>query len=121
MRINVKNEEKLTAAIKAAEGRATARTISAAGIRHVLEMIRVPKSKLHGTRVYYDGAEKFSSAYKYTPESTHFEAENVNGKWYVTAVYRDRCPDRSGYSMRVEYGKDAIAWIIDHESKIVVR
>ncbi len=98
-KIYIKNTEKLTAAIKEVEGKATARTVTAEEIQKILADIDhraycrgVYKYQLHGTTVYYDGAQKFPRAYKHTPYSTHWKAENVHGKWYVTDIRRDPCP-----------------------------
>ena len=116
MKINITNTKKLEEAIKKAEGRATARTLSIYTIMSNLNQIKVPKSRLDGTRVEYDGGQKFPNAYKYTPESTHFTAENVKGRWYVTNIWRDTCPNRNT-SMYVEYSEAAKAWILEDASK----
>ena len=115
-RINVINTKKLEEAIKKAEGRATARTVDVRSIILCLDLIKVPKARLNGTKVEYDGGEKFPNAYKYRPESTHWKAENVNGRWYITDIWRDTCPNRST-SMHVEYSEAAKAWILEEASK----
>ena len=118
MKINLTNNAKVTAAIKEAEGRATARTVSVEDIVKALGKIKVPKSKLNGTVVRWDGAEHFPNAYRYRPESTHWVAENVNGKWYLTNVYRDTCPNRTTWRMQINYSEEAIAWILEHEKYV---
>lgn len=117
-KINITHVEKLNAAIKEAEGRATARTISADVITRIIEKAsrNIPKKKLSGTIVYYDGAEHFPYAYKYIPMSTHFEAENFNGRWYVTYIYRDVCPNRKTSSVKVSYSDTAKEYIIKEAS-----
>lgn len=121
IRINIKNADKLNAAIKAAEGRATARTETAESIARMLADIAgrygIPKKRLDGTRVYFDGGQKFPTAYKYTPESTHWEAEYKNGNWFVTAVWRDRCPNRTTQGT-IAYSDTAKAWILENASII---
>ena len=114
MKILITNEAKLTETIAAAEGKAKVRTITANDIRNTLEKIKVPKSKLNGTKVHYDGAEHFPRAYKYRPESTHWEAENIKGKWYVTNIFRSTCPNRSTWNAFITYGEEAKAWILDN-------
>lgn len=116
--INEKNTVKINDAIKAAEGRATARTITAETIFSRLARIAVPKSRLDGTTVHYDGAEHFPSAYRYRPESTHFTAENKGGKWYLVDVWRDTCPNRYSHDTIVNYSESAKAWIIESASHI---
>ena len=116
MKILVTNEQKLNAAIREAEGKATARTITAKDVVRILDRIKVPKNKLNGTVVRYDGAEHFPNAYKYRPESTHFVAENIKGKWYVMAVFRDTCPNRSTWDTMISYSPEAKDWIIENAS-----
>ena len=115
MKINVKNTEKLTTAIKEAEGKAKVRTIDAESIQRILNKVGagIPKAKLHGTKVYYDGAEHFPNAYKYRPESTHWAAENVRGNWYITEIKRTTCPNRWTWNTTVTYSEDAKKAIID--------
>ena len=116
-KINITDTEKLAAAIKEAEGRATARTVSVKEIQYVIEEVSkdIPKAMLHGTKVYYDGAQHFPNAYKYRPESTHWEAENVRGRWYITSIYRYTCPNRRR-NTRVEYSEEAKQRIIENAS-----
>ena len=98
MKINIENTEKLEGALKEAQGKATARTIDVDRILGVLKYVEkrlgIGKAALKGTKVHFTGAEKFAKAYRFTPESTHFEAE-YNGKtWFVTSITRDTCPQR---------------------------
>lgn len=86
--------EKLDAAIKAAEGRATARTITGRGIIDALQTVTdkldITKKALNGVSVSVDiHAQKFPSAYRYTPESTFFDAVFKSGSWRVTRIYRE--------------------------------
>ena len=120
MKINVANEEKLAKAIKEAEGRATARTITVARIKRVLDEVGagIAKAKLNGTKVIYNGAEHFPSAYKYRPESTHWMAENIKGKWYVIYIGRDTCPNRSTWNTEGKYSEEAKVAIISKRSYI---
>ena len=111
-------DKKMKIAITEAEGRATARTITAAKIATILGNINVPKNRLNGTKVFYDGGEKLPSAYKWMPESTHFVAENISGKWYVTEIARAKCPNRQTRG-RIEYSDAAKAWILENASTII--
>ena len=121
--INEKNSERITSEIKAAEGKATARTVTLKDIEKAIARAekpfgnRIPKAKLDGTHIFYDGGEKFPNAYKYTPYSTHFELENVNGKWYLLDVCRAICPNRMS-SGHIKYGDAAQAWIIEQAATI---
>ncbi len=117
MKIIVTNQEKLNAAIREAEGKATVRTVSATGIIMVLNKVgsNIAKSKLSGTKVHYDGGQHFAKAYKYTPESTHWIAENIKGKWYITDIYRGICPNKTK-NTHVEYSETAKQAIIENAS-----
>lgn len=105
--INMKtaSAEKLTAAIKAAEGRATARCITPAMISNALEAVEkrlgIMKKRMEGVKVEIDcNAQDFPKAYKYTPESTFFEATYRGGSWRITDIYRYRTRRASaGYSV----------------------
>ena len=116
MKIYIKSE-KLSQAIKEAEGKARVRTVTAEDIERILDNIsnNIPKAKLHGTKVFYDGAEKFPNAYKYIPESTHWTAENCNGRWYVTDIYRGKCPNKINNTF-VKYSEEAKQRILQNAS-----
>ena len=117
MKIIITNEEKLATAIKEAEGRATARTVTPFDIALTLENVSrgIPKALLHGTKVEYTGAQHFPNAYKYRPESTHWRAENIKGKWYVTSIFRSTCPNRNN-DTSVIYSEEAKQRIIENAS-----
>lgn len=114
-RIVITNVEAIAEAIKTAEGKATARTLDVKKIQKILDGVSkgITKTALNGTKVHYDGAQHFPNAYKYRPESTHFRAENVRGKWYVTDIYRDTCPNRAK-NTQVTYSEDAIKAILEN-------
>lgn len=97
MKIKVcdKNMDKLNAAIKEAEGKAPARTITAMTIKWAVtaveQTLNIPKKHMEGIRVRCDlHAQKYPNAYKYTPESTQFVLERIHGAWYVTKIERYR-------------------------------
>lgn len=117
MKILLTNAEKLAKAIKDAEGKATARTETTEHITDVLSTIKVPKVHLTGTKVYYDNGQTFPNAYKYRPESTHWTAECIKGKWYITDIFRATCPNRMSAG-RIEYSEAAKRWIIDNASTL---
>lgn len=117
MKINIDNTEKLNIAIKEAEGRATARTITAEQIQYILHEVSegITKPRLHGTKVVYDGAQHFPSAYRHRPDSTHWAAENIKGKWYVTQIWRGTCPNRLK-NTRIDYSEEAKEAILANAS-----
>ena len=98
MKINIENRDKLEVALKEVQGRATARTIDVDRILGVLKYVEkrlgIGKAALKGTKVHFTGAEEFAKAYRFTPESTHFEAEHNGKTWFVTSIVRDTCPQR---------------------------
>lgn len=84
--------------IEQAEGRSTARKITYKDIVRALEEVEEhitrfsTKTDAIGTVVHVDwNAQKFPNAYKYTPESTHFDAELKSGGWKITKIYRSIC------------------------------
>ena len=96
--IKITNADKLASMIEAAEGRATARTITPDDIAEALEQIteRIlllsTRKDATGTTIEADpNAQQFPNAYKYIPESTHFTAELKTAGWKVTNVFRSRC------------------------------
>jgi ribosomal protein S12 methylthiotransferase accessory factor YcaO len=96
--IKITNAAQLASMIEAAEGRATARTITPEDITEALEQINErilllsTRKDATGTTIEADpNAQQFPNAYKYTPESTHFTAELKAAGWKVTRVYRSRC------------------------------
>lgn len=119
-KINIDNIEKLQTALDEVQARCTARTVTANNIAYILHEIdmSIPKTRLNGTKVHWDGAEKFPHAYKHTPESTHWWAENVNGRWYVTDIRRAACPNRVSRKGTIEYSEAAKAYIIEQNSML---
>jgi len=111
-----KTAEQLTAEIKKAEGRATARTITAENLVETLIEIEnrlgITKKSMEGIRVVVDyNAQTFPSAYKYRPESTFFVAVYNKG-WKLTDIRRDwtRSPKQA---VQIEHTEDSKKAIID--------
>ena len=97
MKIIVKeaNADRINAAIKEAEGRATARTITAMDVNSAAEKItrrlNISKTALKGVSAHVDPwAQDFPRAYKYTPESTQFDLIYTGSGWALVNVDRDR-------------------------------
>lgn len=88
--------EKLSQAIAEAEGnRVSVRKIDVKDIVDDLieinEYFGITKKSMKGTTVLVDhNAQTFPTAYKGTPESTHFRAEFTTN-WFITSVIRERC------------------------------
>ena len=113
--VKEKNLAKLNAAIKEAEGRATARTIDAETIfkcaAHIERVLGIPKVKMIGIVANVDyHSQNFPNAYKYTPESTHFTMEYTKSGWVLLDVSR-RTTRRQAQCYRLSLtptAKDAI-------------
>ena len=97
IRVTEENLEAIEKAIAEAEGKATARTISAGAIIYTAEEIEqylgIPKKALEGTRVSVDlNAQTFPAAYtnRNTPYSTHFDMIYTHREWRLERVYRAR-------------------------------
>lgn len=95
--INGSHTEKLEAALEAEQHRCTARTLSVQDVERILDDITartgISRAAMKGTKLHYTGGEKFPSAYKYRPDSTHFEAEHNGRYWCITFVHRTTCPN----------------------------
>lgn len=108
-------------AIRAAEGRATARTITPEEVVSALYMITeklgfLPRKYMEGVAVDIDyHAQDFPHAYKYTPESTHFCAVYKRGSWRVIDIYR-ATTRRASQAYRVDLTDAAKEAIIAHYS-----
>lgn len=111
------HRDEIDAALDEAQHRCTARALTAQRIidicEHITEKANIPKSALKGTRVYYNGAEKFPSAYRYRPESTHFRAEYDGRAWRLLSIARDTCPNRSTSNVYIAYSDSAKAALLD--------
>lgn len=107
-------------AIRAAEGRATARTITPEEVVSALDIVErkldLPKKHLDGVTVDIDyHAQDFPRAYKYTPESTHFCAVYKRGSWRVIDIYR-ATTRRASQAYKVDLTDAAKEAIIAHYS-----
>ena len=105
-------------AIKAAEGRATVRTICPAAVVEALvrveETLELPSKKaLEGVSVSVDlNAQDFPRAYKYNAESTQFKAVYKAGSWRVYDICR-ATTRRAGRRYVVEHTETSKAAILD--------
>jgi len=110
--INEANAAKIMESFKAAQGRATARTIDSfheleeiiAGIEERLEGIT--KTAKDGTMINYNFQQHFPNAYKYIPDSTQFTLIYKRGAWRIDleSIERYTCPNNSRpypYNMRL--------------------
>lgn len=93
MLIKESNRAKIEAMIKAAEGRATMRTITFENIVDAIARIEkkldIPKTKMTGIRADVDvNAQNFPNAYQYRAESTQFYMIRKASGWDLTEVTR---------------------------------
>ena len=91
--ISEKNKTKIENAIREAEGRSTARTITFENMVSAIDTIEttlgIAKKDMLGIIADVDyNAQSFPGAYKYTPQSTHFIAERVASGWAITDIRR---------------------------------
>lgn len=108
---------RISAAISAEEGRATARTATAEDLAQALRDIETklstPKNSREGIRARIDpSAQNFPRAYKYTPQSTQFVLEYRRGAWRLCTVIRDACR-REGHAVELDLTPAAEAAILD--------
>ena len=93
MIIAERNQDSIEKKIKAAEGRATARTINYSLIKQAVKEVEwhlgIPKNSLEGVEVEVDmHAQTFPNAYRYTPESTHFGMIRKKSGWDLEWIER---------------------------------
>lgn len=111
------HREEIAAVLEEVQHRCTARTLTAQRIidicERVTEKANIPKSALKGSLLCYDGAEKFPSAYRFRPESTHFRAEYDGRAWRLISIIRDTCPNRSTSNIYIAYSDSAKKALLD--------
>lgn len=89
-------KEPIEAEIKAAQGRASVRTLTVReivdAVKRIETELRIPKKYLVGVKATVDvNAQTFPNAYEYTPMSTIFECEYRKSGWFVTNIRRGEC------------------------------
>jgi hypothetical protein len=96
-RINVTQTAKITAALDAAQGRATARTISpedlvtfAAEAEKQMEKAGIPKALRKGATLRILPA-RVANAYQYAAEGTSATLERGSTDWYLISASRGHC------------------------------
>ena len=103
--------EKVTAELEALQHRCSARTIDIFDICFELAYIDnklvIAKKAMEGITVVVDHhAQNFPNAYKYTPESTIFEAVYRKGSWWITDIRRANTR-RSGHGTQITLTDEA--------------
>lgn len=96
------NRERLQAALSAAEGRATARLISAEDLIRLTaeleeQLIRYSTKKARNGLIakIAPHVERFPNAYKWRPEGTACRVEYSSGTWKLINSSREYCDDLS--------------------------
>ena len=118
MKVNIavkdSNKERITAAIKEAEGRATARRVCFDDVKKAAEQIErrfgITKKAMVGMVVKVDmNAQEFPMAYRYTPSSTQFDLEKTATGWKLTNIGRGDT-GRVRFTVRVmpDHTKEAV-------------
>lgn len=119
--INEKNADRIRAELDELQKRCSARTIYFVNIaddcKTVERKLDLPKKYLKGVTIQVDhNAQDFPSAYKYTPESTHFTAVHTGKEWKLTDLRRDTTL-RASKAFRVFLTEEAKAAILDRMSE----
>jgi len=128
--VNEKNREKIAEAIRNAEGKATARTITVGAVNMAAEAAErelrgLTKAEKLGSRMIVDdNAQDFPQAYfrkaRSVPESTQFELEYTASGWALVNVYRARTKGAYyGQELRLtEEGKAAVIRLVEHMGSV---
>ncbi len=95
------------------QGRAKERTIAvndiAGAVINAEQKIGLTKKALNGCSIWFDlNGQDFPSAYKWTPMSTQFTVEMINGKWYLTDVQREKCTKATADVRLTEQAKELL-------------
>lgn len=78
-------------------------------LTEINEKLSIQKKSMEGITVHIDiNSQSFPKAYKYIPESTHFEATYKNGQWIITDVYRDICRPNNSTMCLTDEAKQAV-------------
>lgn len=96
IKITETNRATIAAAIVAAEGRATVRTVSAQDVfdevTYLDHKLDIPKCHMVGIEARISlHAETFANSYKYIPEGTCITMLYHTGGWYLEKVFRANC------------------------------
>ncbi|WP_040881991.1 hypothetical protein [Mariprofundus ferrooxydans] len=95
MKINVKDSKKLNKAIKAAEGKSWARTMTAEDIQPLISDIEsvlrlmAPKKEWLGSTFDLTNAHHIACSYFGYPKSTFVRIERFTSGWFVTRISRE--------------------------------
>lgn len=107
--------QQLTDMIKAAEGRAKVRCVTAEEITRYVErydaLLAIPPSFKKGIEINVDlNSQSFPLSYNYAPKSTQFIARFANDGWRITKIYRGtcRCQSKRLYATLPEATKSRI-------------
>lgn len=106
--VNEENVEAIKAAIDAAEGKATVRTLTVDDLTEKLDdaervLMWPPKKDLAGTRIrVHASTEKLPSAYRYRADSTQAVCEHDGKGWVLVEVVRDRLRQSAVYKRGLE-------------------
>lgn len=100
--VKKQNLQKIMNAFCEKQGRATVRDIYDFSqiediVNKIEKRLSIPKKSMNGIYIHYDHRQHFPNAYKYRPESTHFDLINKGGKWYIDldSVQRATCPNKN--------------------------
>ena len=111
MKINMKNTEKIEAAIKKAEEGCRARLIDIVEIQHAIKKVEdrlvglgIPKKAWIGTTIVID-PPVVTNNYSGIPEGTKVEIDRFASGWFMTECGRVQC-------RRIPYGGDRRPYLV---------
>jgi hypothetical protein len=94
-KVYIRNIEAANEMIKAAEGRATARTASAEALLAAFDQLRIERlngissKALKGSKaIYHASSERLPRSYKYQADSTQIALEHDGKDWFIVDVSR---------------------------------
>ena len=116
MKINIKNQDNLQAALDSAQSKARVRTASASEIGTIVARIeKILSTMLYkkdwiGLRFILDpNGQNFPNAYKGVPESTQVEVDRHPSGWFVARVIRQHAKTHEITALNINEYKQELA------------
>jgi len=116
MKINIKNQDKLQAALDSVQSKALVRTANASEIEALVARIEdilstmLYKKDWVGLRFILDpNGQNFPNAYKGVPESTQVEVERHPSGWFVARVIRQHAKTHEITTLNIHEYKQELA------------
>lgn len=111
IKIDIKNNEAINAALEAVNGKATSFTITSA--KEVLDAVKavetklavLPKAERKGAKAHYRPTGPSASSYKYMAKTTRITIERGATDWFLTGVFSEGVLPKASERMIISISK----------------